>query len=416
LGHHQRRQDILAGNVGALAAKVEAVMASAIPVVLDFLATLIGIGGKITEIIQKALKSVTQPIQDAIDAVLLAIKKAIGGFIDRLLGKGKPGEAPAEVAPGTPMTTEQIIAAIVPKLSEPTKSTDPAEALAEKKAQAEQLKKTFQPSAPEGKTLHIEFKDSTGDDVAKDHEVDMVVGFSPGTPVGAPVGRQDVLVAVLKPTAISTNTFFAEANPLTGGAKGQRTSGGIDEPFSSARKVPSARALRERARRKREAEAKGRPFAASDDPFSSVYVRSHLISAALGGTNDATNLQVTTISVNASLATPERKVLALLDAKAESADGKKVLDASGKEIKKTFEYKVSTEPGPPRQDPFDTSLPHDERRTDALRAAEQTLVKSFKIVAKEKVHLTDGSVVDGKASIDVPVSVKLPATFVPEGG
>jgi hypothetical protein len=35
--------------------------------------------------------------------------------------------------------------------------------------------------------LHIEFKDATGDDVAKDHEVDMVVGFSPGTEVRAPV-------------------------------------------------------------------------------------------------------------------------------------------------------------------------------------------------------------------------------------
>jgi hypothetical protein len=187
-------KDILAGNVGALAAKVEAVMASTIPVVLDFLATLIGIGGKITEIIQKALKSVTQPIQDAIDAVLLAIKKAVGGFIDRILGKGgakgaQGAEGAAEVAPGTPMSTEQIIAAVVPILGQPTEATDPAAALAEKKGQAEQLKQKFQPSAPEGKTLHIEFKDATGDDVAKDHEVDMVVGFSPGTEVRAPVSE-----------------------------------------------------------------------------------------------------------------------------------------------------------------------------------------------------------------------------------
>ena len=35
-------------------------------IVLDFLATLIGIGGKITDIIKKALKAVTQPIQDGI--------------------------------------------------------------------------------------------------------------------------------------------------------------------------------------------------------------------------------------------------------------------------------------------------------------------------------------------------------------
>jgi len=191
-------KDILAGNVSALAAKVEAVLASTIPIVLDFLATLIGIGSKITETIQKALKAVTQPIQDAIDSVLIAIKNAVGGFIDRLLGKGKPGEAPAEVAPGTPMTTEQIIAAVVPKLSEPTKSTDPAEALEEKKKQAEELKKTFQPSAPEGKTLKITFTDRSAEQVADDREVDMEVGFSPGTEVKAPLS-DDFWPAKLEP-------------------------------------------------------------------------------------------------------------------------------------------------------------------------------------------------------------------------
>jgi hypothetical protein len=34
------------------------------------------------------------------------------------------------------MSEEQIVAAVVPKLSQPTEATDPAEALAEKKAQA----------------------------------------------------------------------------------------------------------------------------------------------------------------------------------------------------------------------------------------------------------------------------------------
>lgn len=36
------------------------------------------------------------------------------------------------------------------------------------------------------------------------------------------------------------------------------------------------------------------------------------------------------------LATPERKMLALLDQKAESADGKKVVDANGNELKKNL--------------------------------------------------------------------------------
>jgi DNA/RNA non-specific endonuclease len=189
-------KDILAGNVGALAAKVEAVMASAIPVVLDFLATLIGIGGKITEIIQKALKSVTQPIQDAIDSVLLAIKKAIGGFIDRLLGKGaakgaEGAEAAAEVAPGTPMTEGEIITAVVERLDEPTRATEPAAALDEKRQQAELLKEEFQPRAPQGKMLKVAFIDQRPDDVEEDHTIEMEVGFSPGKKATATLGIQE---------------------------------------------------------------------------------------------------------------------------------------------------------------------------------------------------------------------------------
>ena len=49
------------------------------------------------------------------------------------------------------------------------------------------MKQQFQPSAPEGKTLRIDFIDKSADDVETDHEVDMEVGFSPGTPVKAPV-------------------------------------------------------------------------------------------------------------------------------------------------------------------------------------------------------------------------------------
>jgi hypothetical protein len=48
------------------------------------------------------------------------------------------------------MTEEQIIAAVVPKLAQPTIATDPEEALAEKRARAELLKQQYQPSAPEG--------------------------------------------------------------------------------------------------------------------------------------------------------------------------------------------------------------------------------------------------------------------------
>jgi hypothetical protein len=66
------------------------------------------------------------------------------------------------------MTEDQIIKAVVPKLSEPTVATVPAEALEEKKKQATELKKTFQPSAPEGKTLKITFASGVPDSNTSD--------------------------------------------------------------------------------------------------------------------------------------------------------------------------------------------------------------------------------------------------------
>jgi len=75
--------------------------------------------------------------------------------------------------------------------SRPTKATDPAEALAEKQAQAELLKQQFQPSAPQGKTLKIEFTDRSIAQVAQDRAVDMKVGFSPGPDVQAPLPPGD---------------------------------------------------------------------------------------------------------------------------------------------------------------------------------------------------------------------------------
>ena len=102
------------------------------------------------------------------------------------------------------MTEEQIIDAVVPLLSQPTVATDPAEALAEKQAQAEELKKKFQPSAPQGKTLKIVFNDRSAEDVEEDSEVDMEVGFSPGTPAKAkvPQGVDPDLAAAIEQRGI----------------------------------------------------------------------------------------------------------------------------------------------------------------------------------------------------------------------
>jgi hypothetical protein len=367
-------KDILAGNVGALAAKVEAVMASTIPVVLDFLATLIGIGGKITEIIQKALKSVTQPIQDAIDAVLLAIKKAVGGFIDRILGKGgaKGGaEAAAEVAPGTPMTTEQIIAAVVPTLSEPTKSTDPAEALAEKKAQAEELKRKFQPSAPEGKTLKITFIDRSTEQVADDREVDMEVGFSPGTPATAKVGKDELPPTNVIPGGVGAAGALGPviADPLT--EKPGNTRG---RPPGSA--SPGSWSLLRQARR------------VSDG--ASVYVRGHLLNQNLHGPNDIWNLVPLTRSLNSTH-----------EAQAESKIKKHVLENHG-----IARYEISLDySSPPDRDGKPPT-------NAALLAAEQQLPRAISLKAVELDRHPSGGFKPGKILVSTTLKHTLEDTDI----
>lgn len=77
---------IVAGNVGALAKKIEEVLARSIPVVIGFLASLLGLGG-IANKIKSIINKVRQPVEKAIDKVL----KKIVGTVKKLVGKGDKG-------------------------------------------------------------------------------------------------------------------------------------------------------------------------------------------------------------------------------------------------------------------------------------------------------------------------------------
>jgi hypothetical protein len=92
---------IAGGNSGALAKAVENALASAIPVVLGFLAALAGLGG-IPQKIQGILDRIRAPINKAIDFVInLAVKivKAAGKLIGGAFGKKKEEKKPEEADP-----------------------------------------------------------------------------------------------------------------------------------------------------------------------------------------------------------------------------------------------------------------------------------------------------------------------------
>src|SRR5439155_6542155 len=85
---------IAKGAIGIAAKYVEDALAKAIPVVIGFLAALLGIGG-ITEKIKEILEMIRKPINAAIDWVItkaVDMVKAVGG----LLGIGKKEEKPPE--------------------------------------------------------------------------------------------------------------------------------------------------------------------------------------------------------------------------------------------------------------------------------------------------------------------------------
>jgi hypothetical protein len=95
---------IAAGSVGGAAAMVENALARVIPVVIGFLASLLGVGG-ISEKIKQVIETVRKPINAAIDWVIgkaVQLVKAAGKFIGGLFGgkeKDKKDEEPNEEDP-----------------------------------------------------------------------------------------------------------------------------------------------------------------------------------------------------------------------------------------------------------------------------------------------------------------------------
>ena len=81
---------IVAGNIGAAANLVESVMAKAIPMIIGFLASLLGVGG-IGEKVKEVINAVRKPINKAVDWVLKTVVKPVARLAARAIGwvKGK---------------------------------------------------------------------------------------------------------------------------------------------------------------------------------------------------------------------------------------------------------------------------------------------------------------------------------------
>jgi hypothetical protein len=81
-------ESIARGGVGAVAGLIEKTLAKAVPMVLGFLASLLGLGG-ISEKIKSILEKIQAPVGKVIDKVVGTIVKAGKKFIGKLKGKSQ---------------------------------------------------------------------------------------------------------------------------------------------------------------------------------------------------------------------------------------------------------------------------------------------------------------------------------------
>ena len=79
--------DIAHGGVGGVPAKIESALGKAVPLVVAFLASLLGLGG-ISDKIKSILKAVQAPINKALDAVIKGALKLAGPLIKGIKGIG----------------------------------------------------------------------------------------------------------------------------------------------------------------------------------------------------------------------------------------------------------------------------------------------------------------------------------------
>ncbi len=92
--------DIANGGVGGVPAKIEAALGKAVPLVIAFLANLLGLGG-ISDKIRSIMRAVQAPINKALDAVIKGALKLAGPLIKGIKGiKGIGAKVKAKVLGG----------------------------------------------------------------------------------------------------------------------------------------------------------------------------------------------------------------------------------------------------------------------------------------------------------------------------
>ncbi|MFT4216078.1 MAG: hypothetical protein QM619_02695 [Micropruina sp.] len=249
--------EIVAGNISAVVNKINDVLGQMVPIIIGFMASLIGLGGigqKIREIIQKLQK----PVNKAIDFVIKTGLKLAGPIIRGITGLGKKVKAKAaagkawvkgkaeagkkwvkdkaragaakvkgkfgrgagpDVAGGlTPAEVrqhEQIADTIAEALNRPGRGQAYRDVRKEKEEQARELIRTHQPKLRSGIGLSVKFADPTKDQA--DNDVDFEVVIAPNTTrrTGATPLDNRFYPNGFHPTSRPLDLLWLDASPAT---------------------------------------------------------------------------------------------------------------------------------------------------------------------------------------------------------
>ena len=172
---------IASGSVGAVAKAIEGALAKSVPVLIGFLASLLGIGGLVGKV-QNIIKKIRKRIDKAIDKLLLKAKKAAKKLL-RKLGLGKKDKNKTDKQQGEDETDHKTLAKqAASELKQNTGEGKDYETLRkEKEAQAKQIETKYSNKLEEGINLTIKFNDAVQD--KKDEDLDFEVRIAPNDTV-----------------------------------------------------------------------------------------------------------------------------------------------------------------------------------------------------------------------------------------
>ncbi|MDJ0747115.1 MAG: hypothetical protein QNJ32_27755 [Xenococcaceae cyanobacterium MO_167.B27] len=164
---------IAGGAIGAAAKLVENALAKAIPIVIGFLASLLGVSA-LAKKVQAIVKKVRKRIDKAIDKMLMKAKKAVKKLFKGKKGKTGKGKKEKE---GQTKDHKALAKQAALELKQNSQGKDYETLRKEKQAKAKQIETKYTNKLEKGIKLTIKFNDAEKDQ--KDNDLDFKVRIAP---------------------------------------------------------------------------------------------------------------------------------------------------------------------------------------------------------------------------------------------